>query len=328
MGDVMHHMPQMYASYSPKTESLEYTPVFQFIKPYIQSSDLSFCNFETVLAGKPFSGYPRFSAPDELLFALKDCGFNVVQLANNHILDRGSKGLERTIQLIKEQGMFSVGAYVDNDHRNSEYPPIFDVKGVKIAILNYTYGTNGLPTERTNIVNHIDSVQIIKDIQLSRKRKADLVIALMHWGWEYQLQSDKIQHKWADFLVKNSVDLIIGSHPHIVQEVDFKAGQNKIIPVFYSLGNFISNQREKHRNGGIIAKIEIDTERKMISTVSYIPFYIYKGNLNGLFQYYAIPTKDYLKTPFNFPIPKIDSLKLVEFHQSTIAKLSNISIYR
>lgn len=327
-GDVMHHMPQMYASYVPKIDTLDYTPVFQFIKPYIQSADLSFCNLEAALAGKPYSGYPRFSAPDELLFALKDCGFDVVQIANNHILDRGSTGLKRTIQRIRDQDMFSVGAYTDREHRNNEYPLIFNVKGMKIAVLNYTYGTNGITANRQNIVNLIDSVQIVKDIYSARQQQADLIIALMHWGWEYRLQSDKIQHVWTDFLIKKNVDLIIGSHPHVVQEVGLKTGEDKIIPIFYSLGNFISNQRDRHRNGGIIARIEINPKQKMISTISYIPFYVHKGWLKGMFQYYVIPTLEYINNPSDFPLSKTDSLNLIDFHRNTTSKLSNIKIYR
>ena len=322
----MHHMPQMYASYVTKSNSLDYSPCFQFVKPYIQSADLAFCNFETVLAGKPYSGYPQFSAPDELLFALKDSGFDVLQIANNHIFDRGSKGLERTVQLIKEQGMYSVGAYINIDHRDNEYPPIFNLKGVKVAVLSYTYGTNGLPAKRPNLVNVVDSIQIIKDIHFSRQQKADLIIALMHWGWEYQLQSDKIQHAWADFLVSHGIDLIIGSHPHVVQEIDFKAFKNKSIPVLYSLGNFISNQRKTHQNGGIMAKIEISPEKKRISSVTYIPFYVYKGHLNKLRQHYLIPTQNYISNPMDFVLPKKDSLELVDFHAIIKGKLKNINI--
>lgn len=325
-GDVMHHLPQMYASYVSKTNSLNYTPCFQFIKPYVQSADFAFCNFETNLGGKPYTGYPQFSAPDELLFALKDCGFDVMQIANNHILDRGRKGLECTIQKTKEHGMYSVGAYIDENQRNTEYPPIFNLKGVKIAILNYTYGTNGLPIKYPNLVNTTDSIQIIKDIYFASQQKVDLIIALMHWGWEYQLKSDKIQHNWANFLVSNGVDLIIGSHPHVVQEVDFKPYNEKSVPIFYSLGNFISNQRERYRNGGILAKIEISLETKEISTVSYIPFYVYKGYLNNLRQYYLIPTQKFIDNPSNFSIPKNDSLELIDFHNTIKKKLYNIEI--
>lgn len=325
-GDVMHHTPQMHASYVSETNSFDYTPCFQFVKPYVQSADFAFCNLETNLGGKPYTGYPLFSAPDELLFALKDCGFDGLQIANNHIFDRGSKGLERTIQRIKEHGMYSIGAYIDKNQRDTEYPPIFNLKGVKTAVLNYTYGTNGLPVKYPNIVNIIDSIQIIKDIYFARQQKADLIIALMHWGWEYRLKSDKIQRDWADFLVSNGVDLIIGSHPHVVQEVDFKPNKKKTVPVYYSLGNFISNQREKHRNGGILAKIEINSETKEISTVSYIPFYVYKGHLNNLRQFYIIPTQKFIDNPSEFFIPKKDSLELIDFHNTIKNKLNNIEI--
>lgn len=325
-GDAMHHMPQMYVSYVTENNSLDYTPVFQYIKPFVQSADLAFCNFETILAGKPYSGYPQFSAPDEFLYALKDCGFDVMQIANNHILDRGSKGLERTIQLIKEQELYSIGAYVNKDQRDNEYPLFFEIKGVKIAFLNYTYGTNGLSTKRPNIVNQIDSIQIIKDIAAAKEQNPDLLIALMHWGWEYQLKSDKNQHYWADLLISNGVDLIIGSHPHVVQDVEFKVDSGKFVPIFYSLGNFISNQRERHRNGGVLVKVEINSKVKNISTISYLPFYVYKGYLNNLRQYYIIPTQDFIKSPSSFPIPKKDSLELMDFHKNVSNRLYNVQI--
>ena len=325
-GDVMHHMPQMNAAYVPKTNSLDYTPCFQFIKPYIEKADLAFCNFETSLGGKPYSGYPKFSAPDELLFALKETGFDVMQIANNHVLDQGSKGLERAIQLMKDEGLLHIGAYINKDQRDTHHPLYVTIKDVKMAFLNYTYSTNGLITQKPNLVNLMDSIQIIHDISVAKENNSDLIIALMHWGWEYQQHSDTIQQKWADFLARKGVDLIVGSHPHVVQEVDFKEVNNKEVPVFYSLGNFISNQREKQRNGGILAKIEINAEKKYITTVSYIPFYVYKGYLDNLRQYFLIPTEDYLDTSLALDLPPRENFELADFHQVTTQRLSNVSI--
>ena len=327
-GDVMHHMPQMNAAYVPETNSLDYTPCFQFVKPVIQKADLAFCNLETSLGGKPFSGYPKFSSPDELLFALKDTGFDVIQIANNHVIDQGSKGLERVIQLIQDEGLHHTGAYINQDQRDTQYPFIIKVKGVKIAVLNYTYSTNGLIVRKPNIVNTIDTVQILQDILSARNSKADIIIMLAHWGNEYHLKSNDIQHDIADFCIENGVDLIVGTHPHVVQNVSFLENRekSKIVPVFYSLGNFISNQREKNTNGGILAGVIIDSANKHITSVSYIPLFVYKGYMNLKSQYYLIPTSDFVNNPSKYPIPKADSLSAVGFHNDIVARLKNVMI--
>ena len=327
-GDIMHHMPQMNAAYVPETNSLDYTPCFQFVKPAIEKADLAFCNLETSLGGKPYAGYPRFSSPDELLFALKDIGFDVIQMANNHVIDQGSRGLERTIQLIQNEGLHPIGAYIDKDQRDTQYPLIFKVKGVKIAVLNCTYGTNGLIIKKPTIVNLMDSVLILQDIQRAKELSADIIILLPHWGYEYHLKSSDIQHNYADFFIENGVDLIVGTHPHVVQDVAFKASKkkDKIVPVFYSLGNFISNQQQKYKNGGILARILIDTEKKHISSVSYIPTYVYKGYLNKKRQYYLIPTNDFINTPSKYPIPKPDSLSIIDFHNDLSVRLKNVMV--
>ncbi|MFV0390856.1 MAG: CapA family protein [Paludibacteraceae bacterium] len=325
-GDVMHHMPQMTAAFDSETQTLDYRPGFQFVKPYIESADLAICNLETVFAGKPYSGYPQFSSPDELLYALKDTGFDILQLANNHILDKGSRGLERTIQLIQENGIYSIGAYINKDHRDKYYPPIYTVKGVKIAFLNYTYSTNGLTVNKPNIVNRLDSVQIIKDIHYSRERGADIIVAMAHWGQEYRLESDSTQCGWTGFLVRNQVDVIIGSHPHVVQNAEIKVFEEKKIPIFYSVGNLISNQRKLHQNGGIFAKIEINPENKRITNISYVPFYVYKGYLQGKNQYYLIPTADYLSNSLILDLPPSNNYELTTFHYETTNRLNNIPV--
>lgn len=326
-GDVMHHMPQLYAAFVPENESLDYTPCFQFIKPEIESADMAICNLETVLAGKPYTGYPQFSAPDELLYALKESGFDIIQLANNHILDRGRAGLERTVQLIKEQRMYPIGAFTDEEHRATYYPPIFTLKGVKIAFLNYTYGTNGLSAEKPNRINRLDSIQIIKDIHYAKMQGTDLVVALMHWGTEYHLEIDRSQQYWTDFLLRNQVDLIVGTHPHVVQRVDLHKIEDRVIPVYYSLGNFISNQHKEHTNGGIMAKVEIDPQTKRIIKNGYIPFYVYVGNLNKRRQYYLIPTQTFVENrSSDFGMSPRDSLAVYNFHTAIQNRLSNLPI--
>ncbi len=313
-GDVMHHMPQLYAAYEPSTGDLDYFPPFRYLKPYIKDADWATANLETVFGGKPYSGYPRFSAPDELFDALKDCGFDFLQLANNHILDRGSAGLERTVELIESGGLKSVGAYISAEHRSNSYPFIVYIRGVKLAFLNFTYGTNGLPTRNPNIVNKLDTAEMLNDLQQLKEEKPDIIIALPHWGDEYVLQSNNTQKLLARFLAANGVDLIMGSHPHVVQDAELINDGSKLVPVIYSLGNLISNQRDRHQHGGILTKVKINIKQKIVSSVAVIPFYVYKGTLDSKENYYLIPTSVYINNPHQFEIPDSEKVKIIEQH--------------
>lgn len=146
------------------------------------------------IRGKPYKGYPAFSAPDEFLTAIHDAGFNVLVTANNHSLDRGKSGLERTIQLIDSLKVPHAGTYINADEREKKYPLLLEKNGFRIALLNYTYGTNGIPVTPPNIVNYIDTAIIAKDIEESKAMKPDAIIACMHWGIEYQSLPDKEQN--------------------------------------------------------------------------------------------------------------------------------------
>ena len=325
-GDVMHHLPQATAAYDYKSGKYDYTPCFRFIKPYIETSDIAFCNFEFPLAGKPFSGYPTFSGPDEMMDALEWTGFDVIQTANNHVMDKGRAGHERTISQIEKRKLRFVGSYINRQQKDSLYPLIINEKGIKLAVLSYTYSVHNL-IQRPNYVNLLDSASVIRDIQKSKQQTADFIIVTVHWGDEYQLSSNKYQQRWADFFVRNGADLIIGSHPHVVQNAEIKSFNSKKIPVFYSLGNLISNQREKNKNGGILARIEIDTRSKTIKNASYIPFYVLKGTLENKYQYYLLPVDEYVSYPSLYKIAAKDSVELLYFAQQTKSTLQNIHSY-
>lgn len=325
-GDVMHHLPQATAAYNSKSGEYDYTPCFRFIKPYIETADISFCNFEFPLAGKPFSGFPAFSGPNEMLDALSWTGFDVIQTANNHVMDKGRVGHERTISQIEKRKLQFVGSYVSKEQKDSVYPLIINRKGMKLAVLAYTYSVNKL-IKRPNYVNLLDSTSVIRDMQKAKSQSADFIIVTVHWGDEYQLTSNKYQQKWADFFVQNGADLIIGSHPHVVQNAEIKDFNSKKVPVFYSLGNLISNQRERDKNGGILARIEINTSSKTIQDVSYIPFYVFKGSLENQYQYYLLLTDEYVSYPSLYKIPSKDSIELLLFHQQTKSTLQNTFSY-
>ena len=160
-----------------------------------------------------------------ILTAIHNAGFNVLITANNHSLDRGRKGLERTIQLIDSLKIPHAGTYLNAEERENKYPLLLEKKGFRIAILNYTYGTNGIPVTPPNIVNYTDTTIISKDIEASKTMNPDAIIACMHWGIEYQSLPDKEQKFLTDWLLRKGVNHIIGSHPHVVQPIEVRDRQ-------------------------------------------------------------------------------------------------------
>lgn len=229
-GDVMMHARQL--EY-PWRESLE------GIRSRLERADLSIVNMEFTLAGEPYSGYPSFSAPDDYARYLADCGADVFLTANNHILDKGGKGMERTMRVYREMGVPFTGIAEDSTALKKNYPLILAVKGIRIALLNFTYCTN-MPLSKGQIVNHMDKPSI--QAALDRAKGADFVIALPHWGEEYSLRHGVREEKLAGWLVENGVSAIVGGHPHVVQDSCMIQGPGgKTVPVFYSVGNLVSN---------------------------------------------------------------------------------------
>jgi len=326
-GDIMGHKPQFKAAYNSITKKYNYDFCFQYVKKYIESADFAIANLEVPIAGKPYSGYPSFSTPDALLDALKNAGYDMLLTANNHVLDRGKFGLERTIRQIEKRKLLYAGSYIDSNQRDSIYPLIVIIKGVKLALLNYTYGTNKYVVSNPNIINYIDSQQVISDIQKADKLGADLKIMTIHWGAEYELHSNEIQQGLAHFFVSHGINLIIGSHPHVVQNAEVLYNKDSIaVPVYYSLGNSISNQRKLNTDGGVLVKVDINPKTKTVINTSFLPVYVYKGVLNGVYQYHLLPTTDFIQNPSQFSINKSDSILLTNFDRETRNRLSNMKL--
>lgn len=255
VGDVMQHKPQVRAA---RTDSgYNYTECFQHVQKELNQADLAIANLETTLGGKPFKGYPLFSSPDELAFDLLNVGFNVFQLANNHILDRGRKGLKRTLHLLDSLQVYHTGAFSSEEDRAKRNPLLIEKKGFKLAFLNYTYGTNGLTVTSPHTINYIDKNVIEQDILIAKQYKPDAIIALLHWGEEYHQRPSKSQKELAKWLIHQGVDHIIGSHPHVIQPLEIHSDtltkEKKTIT--YSLGNFISNMSRPHTDGGMMLKL-------------------------------------------------------------------------
>lgn len=256
-GDLMQHQAQIDAA--KRGSGYDYTDCFKHVRKEISGADLAIGNLEVTLGGKPYSGYPAFSAPDEYLYAIKEAGFDVLLTANNHCLDRRKKGLERTLLMLDSLQMPHAGTYINKEERKKGYPLLVEKNGFRVALLNYTYGTNGIETTSPNVVNYIDREQIKKDILDARRKFPDVIIACMHWGIEYRSLPERSQRELADWLIAQGVDHVIGSHPHVLQPMEIKKDARTPARhvVVYSLGNFISNMSKEKADGGAMVKLEL-----------------------------------------------------------------------
>jgi poly-gamma-glutamate capsule biosynthesis protein CapA/YwtB (metallophosphatase superfamily) len=304
LGDIMQHDSQIADAYDKSTGSYDYRPCFEYIKPYIQAVDVAIGNLEVTLAGKPYKGYPQFSAPDELLVALKDLGMDVIVTANNHSVDRGKAGLERTITMLDSFKILHTGTFKSQAEKNKLHPLVVERQGVKLAILNYTYGTNGLPVHRPNIVNMLDTAAIRKDLVAAAALKPDVIIVFPHWGGEYQSLPSKSQKAIADLCFRYGAQLVIGSHPHVVQPMEWHREKNQVIA--YSLGNFVSGQRKRYTDGGamiriVLEKVTFNDESSVtsIDTAGYILEWVYRTN-DAEKNYYVLPVPAVEPQPFAY----------------------------
>ena len=222
----------------------DYSEVFRHTKDVIEAADLAIVNQEVIIGGKELrvSGYPSFNAPFEIADELAETGFDVICHATNHALDRGKRGIENCLKYWRENhpDVDTVGIYTSRDERDDIC--IYEKNGIKIAVLNYTYGTNGIPLPQgmPYAVDVLDEKRVIADLADAEKA-ADLTIVCPHWGTEYDHGISGMQRKWTKVFAENGADLIIGTHPHVIEPVEvYETADGREVPVFYSLGNFIN----------------------------------------------------------------------------------------
>lgn len=285
-GDVLCHNTNFWDAYDASTDSYDFSYVFEDIEKYFSSADIAVGTIETSFAGKEagYSNYPTFNSPEELATDLKELGYDVMAMATNHCLDKGYKGLVSTIEELDKAGIKHIGTYKSEE--DSKEILIQDVKGIKMAFLNYTYGTNGIPipTGKEYSVNLIDKDKIKADIEKAKKLNADVICVNMHWGEEYRQTATPEQEELADFLFQNGVDLILGSHTHCLEPMEKRTvtladGTKKDGFVIYSLGNFMSGQNANYTRQSVILDIQLTKKGKdnsiSIDTVKYTPIYMY-----------------------------------------------------
>ena len=285
-GDIMCHNTIYNDAFDKQSNTYDFSYIFEDIKYNIQTADIAIGNLETTLAGaaKGYSSYPTFNTPENLAYTLKKIGFDVLSTANNHCYDSGYKGIESTIDYLNDADISHTGTFKSEEEQNKIL--IKNVKGINIAFLSFTYGTNGItvPSDKTYSVNLIDKDLIKKQLSLANSQNPDMICVSMHWGIEYQTIPNTEQKELADFLFKNGADIIIGNHPHVLQnyekrEITLEDGSTKDGFVVYSLGNFLADQNKKYTRDSAILNLNIpkNTDGKIkINSVKYTPTYIYK----------------------------------------------------
>lgn len=319
VGDIMCHAPQFeYARV--RADSFDFNPSFEFVADIISESDFAFGNLETVTAGKDlgYSGYPMFNSPSELLDALKNAGFDLLTTANNHSLDRGEIGILRTIEELNKREIKYNGTFVNQSDRDSIRLVI--IKGISIALLAYSYGTNGnpIPKGKSYLINLINFDLIKEDIQKAKSQNPDLILVHYHFGEEYQRHPNQIQKEIVDTTIKMGADIIIGGHPHVLQPLEFvKSNLSNLDSVFiaYSLGNFFSNQRKRYTDAGGILTLTIEknlrTNKVKINSVEFVPTWVYKGVVENKRAFVIIPSMSINEHNLKY-LTKIDFQKLTQ----------------
>lgn len=273
-GDIMQHKAQLEAA-RKADGTYSFSDCYRHLRSTISAADIAIGNLETPIGTKGFSGYPSFCAPDSFLYAAAGAGFDVLLLANNHCLDKGKGAAMHTLALLDSLGLAHCGVYRNIQERSERYPLLIERNGMRIALLNYTYGTNGRDVPHPMIVNLIDKDIIAQDIIDARLMGPDAIIACMHWGDEYVSLPPQRVKELAQWLIEQGVDHVIGNHPHVIQplELEFNEKRCNWNTIAYSTGNLLSNMSLRRTDGGIMISMGL---RKILNytTVSYLG-YIY-----------------------------------------------------
>jgi hypothetical protein len=298
VGDLMCHGTQLkYAKIDDNT--FDFNPNYAAIKKYLSRTDFTIGNYETVTNKyKKYKGYPVFNTPPEYLEALKNAGFDFLTTTNNHATDGRKEGVLATIDLIDSLGLQYIGTFKSRKDRDSIR--IYEKHDIKFSILSYSYGVNidNLRADDNFMVNLIDTSLIKSDIQNVRKSGAEIVIVYLHLGQEYQRLPGNEQKRITNILLDYGVDVILSASPHVLQPIDFIENKNSNVDstlVVYSMGNFISNQRWRYSDCGVIVNFDINkcliSGNLFLSNITYIPVWVYKGWVEGKQQYVIHPSE-------------------------------------
>lgn len=333
-GDIMVHSYQYEEAYDQSTGKYDFMHNFTDMKKYFDSADYSIGNFETVLAGEDvgISDYPCFNTPDSFLDSLEYSGIDFVTTANNHCMDKGTDGLLRTIDKLDEYGFDHTGTYKDEESRNEVF--VKDINGITFAFLSYTYGTNGIPVKNPWNVNILDEELIKSDIEKAKELNPDFIVVLPHMGVEYEIYPREEFKEWADFMFNCGADIILASHPHVLQPMEVREitkddGSTRNGFIIYSLGNFISSQTTPPRNAGIIVNLDFEKkgiEKAELTKVSFIPVWTQFRNAQNINHFMVRSVYEMLTLPQNEmynTLRQKDIARLKDIHKETTSMYLN-----
>ena len=305
MGDMMMHRDQI-SNAKVGEDNFELSEYFPRIEHLIKRADIAVANMEFTLAGKPYTGYPCFSAPDSYAEAVAESGVDIFLTANNHILDKGRKGIDRTLgiysKMESEGRVRHTGAALSAQDDSLRFPLKVVSKGMRLAFINFTYGTNFGISEEFPKVHRIDTAEIAGAIRSAKLSGADFIIALPHWGNEYVLSHSKQQGRLARWLAENGCDAIIGTHPHVPQDIETLTVTgadgtcSRKVPVVYSLGNLISNMSAPNTQVGMMVTLRFTKDKfgdkNMLEPLLTMTWCSRPGHLTR--SYTTIPIKEYV----------------------------------
>ena len=288
-GDLVMHMPIINEAYDSAADTHDFTYLFEQVQPYFEQADYAVACLETTFNGPPYSGFPMFCAPDKLAADLKTVGLDLLSTSGNHSLDKWHSGLVRTLDVLDAAGMDHVGTYRTQAERDTV--KVIDVGGIRLALLAYTYGTNGMPlgdypysvnvytTDYLTDCSQVDYDRIAADLAQARQADADAIAVYMHWGQEYSRTPSEQQKLLADFLFENGATIVLGGHVHVPQPMELRAlpdGRTGFL--CYCLGNFISNQHDPYTTLTAAVNLELtrdaETGAVTVSGCEYIPLYM------------------------------------------------------
>ncbi|MDR1044879.1 MAG: CapA family protein [Candidatus Adiutrix sp.] len=321
-GDIMMHLPVSQSALQPDG-SYDFRPHFQYVRPFFRNADLVIGNLETPLAGGRPSGYPTFNGPDELLDALKWAGFSALNLANNHSLDQGWKGLSRTAELSAERGFMYMGAYLSAEDRRRAR--IFSAAGVRVGLLGYTYGVNGpwkYPDQESWRLDFVNEELMRADLRALRAAGADFSVVNVHFGDEYQRLPNKRQLALAETLFEAGADLIIGHHPHVVQPGLVSRGPDGARAAVFSLGNFISNQKDRHTDQGLMITVNLHLDfqgRKSLGPITLHQTRCLRRLVDGRPTYRVLPVFEAVQNPAAYGLTEAE-MDFLARDQSDLAR--------
>ncbi|RLD60848.1 MAG: CapA family protein [Bacteroidetes bacterium] len=307
LGDIMQHDLQIQSAYNAKTKKYDFSSQFKHIQPIIKKADVVIGNLEVTFNGKPYKGYPRFSSPDQLAFDIKNAGIDYLVTANNHIYDYGLKGFYKTLNVLDSAGIVHTGTFRNEADKQKRQPMVIEENRFKIALLNYTYEVNGGVYSSKILINEIDKTEIKKNLLEMSKTDYDAIIVFFHWGKEYQRTSNSGQKELAKLCFENGANMVIGSHPHVIQEMEKyrfkdKNGKEKDVLVAYSLGNYVSNYGTwRYCDGGAMISMKLQQtvsgEIKIENPGHYL-IWVYrpkKTKSGKLRNYYVLPVSQFEK---------------------------------